>query len=101
MTNAFKVKIPISNTNEFKELIFLHRQQILELLNISSTTFYSIMHNKLKYSRSDKLHLRGVSIEKISIDVNSLSSPPVDLIDDKPREDFLWSILNKVKHQIS
>ena len=61
----YKVKIPIPETDNFKEKIFNSRKEICDFLLISSNTLNSIMNHTLKFEKAPVKHLSKIIIEKI------------------------------------
>lgn len=64
----FKVKIPIPNTNNFKEIEFESRKSICEFLKITNNTLYSLTTQRLKLKHKNKKHLEGIIIEKTYVE---------------------------------
>ena len=62
---TYKVKIPIPETENFKEIIFNSRKEICDFLLISSNTLNSMMNHTLKFEKSPVKHLSKIIIEKI------------------------------------
>lgn len=75
LTIIYKVKIPLSESNEYKEVLLNTRQDVCSFLKISQTTFYSILNNTLKFKHADKLYLRGIIIEKTAADIDKTDKP--------------------------
>jgi hypothetical protein len=103
LTFIYKVKIPNLETGNQRELTLNTRQEVCDLLGISQTTFYSIMNNKMKYKNADKVHLKGIVIEKIVADINKpknrkLEKPPVDECEEilQKRKDYINSLMQKI-----
>lgn len=89
---SFKVTIPDINNNNSKDFFFDNRQQVCDFLKISQMTFYSILNNKLKCKRIDKLHLNGITIQKITNENGVIIPLPGNVV--ISRSDYLNSILN-------
>lgn len=97
----FRVKIPIPESDEYKEFLLNSREEVCEFLKISQTTFYSILNNKMKFRLATNLHLKGITIEKTVADIvktkrtrSEKIKPDTDLIIQQ-RKEFVESLIKK------
>ena len=61
----YKIKIPIEDTDEYKEVQLNTRKEVCDLLNISLNNFiYLTSNKKINYSNPQFKHLEGIIIDK-------------------------------------